>query len=296
EVIRTIPNTARVFTATLSPDGKHLLAGGYDSQKSEYFARRWELDTGRELDPLPVGKEGIGRAAYSPDGATIAVGADGRRTTAVRLIDAATGKERLSIPFPDLSGFKSFAFAPDGKTLAASAGSSTRLFDTAPRKGRVRTDGGAGGLRFWPDGATLVGAVAGTIYRWDAATGKSLIPEGGDSAVDQIAVTADGKRVISRGENGDAHIWDAKTGEHLRRVSVRFQHQFALSPDGRFLVWPEMDPAIAFPSPNLDGTTRIGSRLRIMDVAAGTIDERFGGFEGNAQDVFFTPDGKTLVT
>src|SRR5262249_7802313 len=85
----------------------------------------------------------------------------------------------------------------------------------------------------------------------------------------------------ARGQGGDAHVWDTQAGEHLRRVSVRFQHQFALSPDGRLLVWPEMDPAIAFPSPNLDGTTRIGSRLRLMDVTTGKIDERFGGFEGN---------------
>src|SRR5205085_10063029 len=55
-------------------------------------------------------------------------------------------------------------------------------------------------------------------------------------------------------------------------------------------------PGRDFPSTDLPGTTRTGSRLRIMDVAAGTINERFGGFEGNARDVFFTPDGKTLVT
>ena len=39
-----------------------------------------------------------------------------------------------------------------------------------------------------PDGATLVGAVAATIDRWDATTGKSLIPEGGNSTIDQIGV------------------------------------------------------------------------------------------------------------
>jgi len=109
-------------------------------------------------------------------------------------------------------------------------------------------------------------------------------------------VTADGRRVVSRGGSGDAHVWDTRTGEHLRRVSVRGQHNLALSPDGRFLVWPEMDPAVNFPSTDLRGVTRTGSRLRIMDVTTGTIDDRFGGFEGNARDVFFTPDGKTLVT
>jgi hypothetical protein len=33
-----------------------------------------------------------------------------------------------------------------------------------------------------------------------------------------------------------------------------------------------------------------------MDVATGAIDERFGGFKGDAHDVFFTPDGKSVVT
>ena len=102
-----------------------------------------------------------------------------------------------------------------GRTLAASDGRSTRLFDTATGKERLKIDREAIGLRFSPDGATLVGAVAGTIDRWDAATGRSLIPEGGDCAVNQIAVTADGDRIVTRGWNGDAHIWDARTGEHL---------------------------------------------------------------------------------
>ena len=88
-------------------------------------------------------------------GATVAVAEDSRKTVAARLIDAATGKELLRIPLPDPSGFKSFAFSPGGKTLAASAGSSTRLFDTATGRVRVRIDRRAIGLRFTPDGTVL---------------------------------------------------------------------------------------------------------------------------------------------
>ena len=43
---------------------------------------------------------------------------------------------------------------------AASGGSGTRLFDTATGRERVKIDRRAIGLRFSPDGATLVGAVA----------------------------------------------------------------------------------------------------------------------------------------
>ena len=250
QVIRTFPHTNTVFAAAFSPDGKHLVGGGYDSEQSVYFARRWEVDTGRELSRLRFGRYGIRSVAYSPDGATVAVGGDHGKPTSVKLIEAATGKERLNIPFPDASSVRSIAFSPDGKTLAASAdGSSTRLFDTATGMERLKIDRKAIGLRFAPDGATLIGAVAGTIYRWDAATGKSLIPEGGESPVDQIAVTPDGNRIITHGRDGDGHIWDARTGEHQRRLEMGWQRSFALSPDGRFLVWPAADESIKFPDP-----------------------------------------------
>ena len=212
EVARTLVHAHVVFTAAFSPDGKHLVGGGYDSEKNVYFARLWEVESGKELRRLPFGNGGIRSVAYSPDGATVAIGGDGGKTLAVKLFDAATGKELLAIPFPEASSVRSVAFSPDGKTLAASGGSSTRLFDAATGKERLKIDRPAIGLRFTPDGAALAGAVAGTIYRWDAATGQSLIPEGGDSPVAQVAVTADGTRLVTRGQDGDAHVWDARTG------------------------------------------------------------------------------------
>ena len=296
EVVRTIPTAGTVFAGAVSPDGKQVAAGGFDFRTGVWFARRWEVETGRDLGPLPVGKGGVRAVAYSPDGRTIAVGGESGRAVAVRLYDAATGAERLTVPYPDASLVRAVAFSPDGKTLAASGGPSTRLFDAATGKERVMIDRGAISLRFTPDGATLVGAVAGTVYRWDAATGRSLIPTGGDSPVAQVAATADGKRIVTRGQDGDGHVWDARTGDHLRRVEMNRYHGFALSPDGRFLVWPVPDEAVKFTLPGRPNVTYTGSRLRMIDVAAGTPVERFGGFEGDPHDLFFTPDGKTLVT
>jgi WD40 repeat protein len=296
EVLRTFPHAHVVFAAAFSPDGRNIVAGGYDSENNVYFARLWDAETGKELHRLPFGNGGIRCVAYSPDGKTVAVGGDGGKTLAVKLFDAATGKETLKIPFLEAPSVKSVAFSPDGKTLAASGGFSTRLFEAATGKETLKIDRKAIGLRFAPDGKTLVGAVAGTVYRWDAATGKSLIPAGGDSPVAQVEVTADGKRVVTRGQDGDAHVWDARTGEHLRRVDVSWQRGLALSPDGRFLVWPVADEKIKFKDPNQPNMTYTGSRLRMFDTTEGKFVERFGGFEGDAHDLFFATDGKTLVT
>ncbi|QJW97137.1 sigma-70 family RNA polymerase sigma factor [Frigoriglobus tundricola] len=296
EVVRTLPHAHVVFAAAFSPDGKQLVGGGYDSEKGTYFARLWETETGKERHRLPFGNGGIRCVAYSPDGATVAVSGDGRRAPAVKLFDAATGKERLTIPFPDATSVRSLAFGPDGKTLAASGGASTRLFDAATGKEVLKIDRKATGLRFTPDGEALVGAVAGAIYCWDAATGQALTPEGGDSPVAQIEVPADGKRVVTRGQDGDAHVWDARTGAHLRRVDVTWQRGLTLSPDGRYLVWPVGDETVQFKDPDQPNAVHTGSRLRMFDLTTNTFVERFGGFEGGANDLFFTAAGKTLVT
>lgn len=295
EVARTLPHAHVVFAAAFSPDGKHLVGGGYDSEKDVHFARVWDVATGQERLRLPFGSGGIRSVAYAPDGATVAIGWDGGKSLAVKLFASATGKERLRIPFPEASSVWSVAFSPDGKTLAASGGSATRLFDTATGRELVKIDGKAIGLRFTPDGKSLVGAVAGTIYRWDAATGQSLIPNGGDSPVGQVVATAD-DRLVTRGQDGDAHVWDAKTGEHLRRVHVGWQRGMALSPDGRYLVWPVGDDTVRFKDPDEPNAIHTGSRLQLFDLTAGQLVERFGGFEGDAHNLFFSANGKTLVT
>jgi WD40 repeat protein len=296
EVARSFQHAHVVFAVAFSPDGKQIVGGGYDSEKNVYFARLWEVETGAELRRFPFGNGGIRCLAYSPDGTTLAIGGDGGNPPAVRLFDPATAGEKLKIPFPDAYNVRSVAFSPDGKTVAASGGSATRLFDATTGKEKLKIDLKATGLRFSPDGSSLVGAVAGTIYRWDTATGKPLIPEGGDSVVAQIEVTGDGKRIVTRGQDGDAHVWDARTDEHLKRVNVTWQRGMALSPDGRFLVWPVADEKVQYKDPAQPNAIFTGSRLRMLDLTTGQFVDRFGGFEGDAHDLFFTAGGKTLVT
>jgi WD40 repeat protein len=114
--------------------------------------------------------------------------------------------------------------------------------------------------------------------------------------VDQVLVTPDGRRLVTRGQEGDAHVWDARTGAHLRRVRATWQRGMALSPDGRFLVWPVADEKVQFKDPAQPSATHTGSRLRLYDLAADKFVDRFGGFEGDAWELFFTPDGRELVT
>jgi len=285
-----------VLGIAFSPDGKLMASGGFTNDKGNYFARLWEVATGKEVRRFMHGKTsyGIPSLAFSPDARTLATRShDGR----LRLFDVDTGKQRKTFP-ADGGGRRlgTVAFSPDGKTVAA-AGDSIRLYDVTTGEERLCIDRKqACGLQFTDGGKTLTGAVVGVLHRWDTVTGKALTPESaGDSVVEQILVTPDGTRVVTRGQNGDAHLWDAATGEHLRHIPVA-QRGLALSPDGRFLVWPVADESVKYSDPAQPNAIYTGNRLKLYDLAADRFVERFGGFKADAQALAFAPDGKTLVT
>jgi len=287
-----------VLDAAFSPDGKLLATGGYDNDKGNYFARLWDLETGKEIRRFMHGKQGSGvrSLAFSPDGKTLAT-LGTQAGVLLRLFDVDTGK--LLKAFPKDDGVRpdrgSVAFSPDGKTVAA-ATNSIRLYDSTTGEERLRIDRRASDLHFTDDGKTLTAAVAGAIYRWDTVTGKTLTPEAADSSVASIFVTPDGSRVITCGQYGEAHIWDGKSGKHLRRFPVGRRGTLTMSPDGRFLAWPVRDESAQFTYPQTPNWIYDGSRIRLYDIAADRFVDRFPAFKGDAHNLAFTSDGKKLVT
>jgi WD40 repeat protein len=288
----------QVLAVAFSADGKWMASGGYGNEKENYFARLWDVATGKEVRRFMHGKKGYGVRclAFSPDGKTLAtLGTQGGAF--LRLFDVDTGKERRAFPKDgDLRTRPgSVVFAPDGKTVAA-AGASIRLYDVATGEERLRIDRRANDLHFTDGGKTLVGAVDGAIYRWDTASGKTLTPEAGDSGIEQILVTPDGSRVVTRGQDGYGHLWDGTSGKHLRRFSAAWQRSVAMSTDGRFLAVPVDDSSATFTDPRTPSISHYGSRIRLYDLAADKYVDRFPAFKGAAQDLAFTKDGKQLVT
>jgi RNA polymerase sigma factor (sigma-70 family) len=279
KVTRTFEQAAAVATCVFSPDGKLMASGGYESEDRVYFARLWEVATGKELRRFPFGK-GLNRSlvalAFSPDRTMLAGGCwgDGQ----LRLLEVATGKE-LKV-FPKIGqNIQSVAFAPDGKTVAA-ASDNIHLYDPATGKERLRIERPARDLVFSRDGSVLTGAVSGAIYRWDAASGRQLTPSvAQDSAVEQILVSADGRRVFTTGQDGNLFFWDAAGRKSPRRIAGGVERGVVASPDGRFLAWADAD--------------HVGNRVRLYDIAGQRIIDRL---PGAGTVVAFLPDGKTLLT
>jgi RNA polymerase sigma factor (sigma-70 family) len=289
-VVRSFAHPNAVYAAAFSPDGKLLAAGGYDSPK--YFIRLWDVATGKEIRKFNGHTGGVRSLAFTPDGATLASGGDDGR---LRLWDVTTGKEQRNVKVADGKRVRSVAVAPDGKMVAV-AGSSLRVIDLATGAERLKIDRSAIGLHFDADGKTLTGAVQGAIVRWDVATGKALTPDGGDSVVSQVLATPDGRRVITYDQAGVIHIWDTATGLERRRIEAANQHGIALSPDGRLLAYATTAPEVKFKDADDPNMGREGGRVRLWEMIADRPADRFSAFPGQAHDLHFTADGKTLVS
>jgi RNA polymerase sigma factor (sigma-70 family) len=287
---RTFPHDEADGPCAFSPDGKLMAAGGY--QKGTCFVRMWDVGTGKVLRRLTAGDASLRSLAFSPDGATLAGGGNDAR---LRLWEAATGKELKVFPAAGRR-VDGVAFSPDGKTMAA-AGDAIHLYDVGTWKERLRIDRQARGLAFSPDGAILTGAVSGAIYRWDAASGRQLTPSAAhDSAVVQVLATAGGRQVFTVDEDDDLYAWDTAGGKPPRRVVGDVERGIVASPDGRFLAWAVADDSVRTADPSHPNAVRGGSRVRLYDLAAERVIDRFPGFKDEATVQAFLPDGKTVLT
>lgn len=126
---------------------------------------------------------------------------------------------------PEKSEPASWAFSPNGKILAVgfsdhhvelrdtSNGALIRRWDAHQYGGRILS------LAFSPDGKTLAtgaGKPDQTVNLWNVETGRHLLnlrrPIG---AVNSIAFTRDGTKILSSHENGILVLWNAQTGEEI---------------------------------------------------------------------------------
>jgi WD40 repeat protein/tetratricopeptide (TPR) repeat protein len=225
-----MPHQRGVSAVALGADGRAVLTGSEDGT-----ARLWDIATGRPLVTLRGHRQRVSKILLGPDGKTILTGSS---DTTARLWDAATGRP-IGTPLRHRAAVTLVAFGSDGKVaLTSSADGTARRWDAATgRPIGAPLVHRATSVAFSPDGKTMVtGSKDDCSARvWDTTSGKPTgvrVPLPGGVA--WLAVSHDGKSVLTGSGDGTARCWDAATG---RPIGAPVWHRaklltLDLSPDG----------------------------------------------------------------
>lgn len=284
-----------------SPDGR-LVATGDNDGTLTFFDLTTLKRSGAPLELATKEFAGpIWAMAFSPDGRTLAVAAQG--LTRLVLVDVAGRTVRLVEQFPTDVPVRKFShygleYSPDGKTLIASETILDKEFTpvrseivfrdarTGDRLGRTIDAGtiGAQGpdpflsLAFTPDGRQIVGGGEQSAAVWSTTTGRLLRTF---APANSVAVSPTGAQLALGQIDGSVVFVDTRTGRK-RPASGRHADRvidLAFAPDGKTLLTGGADGDVI-----------------VWDVASGTVREVLSGHSRNVQRPAITPDGRTVVT
>ncbi|MHC4403702.1 MAG: WD40 domain-containing protein [Planctomycetota bacterium] len=203
----------RANRVAFSPDGRHALSGhageavkdGVWADPKNCVVRLWDVETGEEIRRLEGHTAPVHSVAFSPDGRYIASGSGASHDQSGKFVEATdntlrvweteTGKELCC--FDPGKAVQTVAFSPDGRFILSG--------------GREPF------LRLWKlpkvlmAGETKLPAPAATLTEVRQF-------EGHLNHVDSLAISPDGRLVLSGAGDGTARLWDATTGQEIRAL------------------------------------------------------------------------------
>jgi WD40 repeat protein len=279
-----------ISSVAFSPDGRFVVAGGRGGDAPSISL--WEAATGKRLGSFSevrgvISSPGVvSSVAFSPNGRLILAASDDQT---VKVWDATSGQKVRSFKGRTLP-IGAVALSPDGR-LALVGDANVHLWETASGK-HLRTfdvrssHGGPTAVAFSGEGRFAVAAGIFGTKMWDIATGEEQQPNPNPawSVVSPVALSPDGRRVVSAHFDGKYAVWDVATQVRMGEgIDIGYgTTDSSLSNDGRFLL------------------TSVYSALpKVWDTASGkqvssfgTID-RFGS--GPCNKVTLSPDGRRAL-
>jgi WD40 repeat protein/DNA-binding SARP family transcriptional activator len=286
-VVLTMPGSGGAVD--WSPDGTVVVTEGRDGSGLVDVRDAISGDSvlafhGHEVD--------VNDVAFGGDATMVATtGDDG----AARVWDAATGAPVVAVAGRGEVWGPSFSRGGDLLAAAWPDEELVRIVDVATGTTVREVRLVAGGTSFSPVDDRLAIAAGNEAVVVDATTGEQLVaiePPGGPVSpvgasqwpVDDVAFSPDGRWLATVGSDGEAHVWDAATGDLHATMSGHAAGTVRVdwSPDGTRLA-----------TSSDDGTARVwevsdGGGQEVVRLAAGATRAVVG--------VAFSPDGQRLVT
>ncbi|MBI5624985.1 MAG: caspase family protein [Elusimicrobia bacterium] len=202
-----------VASLAFSPDSGLLAASTFSDDKRVWVWDVRALEVVRKIDLKIESYGNPWDARFSPDGARLAVAIEGE----VRLFDTRTWEETGRMRSPDsVGGFRTVAFSPDGRTIAAGQWDGPiRLFDAASGGLKTTLSGhksGANRVAFSPDGELLAsGSDDKTARLWDLSSGKErAVLASHTKDVNAVGFSPDGAKLATGGSDGKVLLYEVK--------------------------------------------------------------------------------------
>ncbi|KAF9147856.1 hypothetical protein BG015_010431 [Linnemannia schmuckeri] len=272
-------HTDPVLCVTYSPDGRQIASGDKSNAVALWSAKSGELLHGLSR---PVGM--ISDVAFSLDGRQVAsCGEDGT----VRLWDVSTG-ECVNILSGHLFGATSVAYSPTGGFIASgSVDETVRLW----KIGTVFSDAEwSVNPNAWqnfdmsPDGVWVVtsNCDGGAAQLWETWTGEpGAILKGHTEAINEVAFSPCGQKIVSAGDDTTVRLWCARTGVSLQVLKGHTECVVgvAFSPCGRQIV-----------SCSNDRT------LRTWDIETGASGHILEGHIDTVRGATYSPSGHQIAS
>jgi WD40 repeat protein len=271
----------------VDPEGKYVavMDGGQRLRMCEIAGKKW----------IPVGDREllVESFAFTPDGNSLVIG----HPKSVVVRDLKSGKARLEIEVK--SPPKCIALSPCGKYLACAGPegiielrdmATGKLEHAYTRRSQITA------LLFTPDSTQLLSASRDGIVRVMNVVGNRNVPNGPEpgvvsvlhaqrQAVESLAISADGTKVISASADKTIRVWDRKARQHAYAWETRSPTDRAIF---RFI---DNDRVLVV----CDGLPGQAAFVKEFDVKTGKEGRSFEVGTGVIRSAELSPDGKILA-
>jgi WD40 repeat protein len=291
-------HNSSITSIRFTPDGRRILTASGDRTCGQ-----WDLESGQELRELVLEHpDWVTSLDISADGATVVTTCDDGVARLWRLADAAP---LAAVRAPD-KAFNSAALSPDGSTVVLSSTEDRRVWLWDVSTARVAINPTAGeanaaaqlleplldfsqlGGEVWmasfaPDGGHVLTLGGNDAQLWNLQSRSRVVRFSAHGAVASAAVSPDGRLVATGSWDHSAKIWDADTGQAIRKLEgghTAHVNTVEFSPDGAQLL-----------TASDDGTAQL------WDVESGKpTGVKLSGHNGRVIAATFSPDGTRILT